>query len=67
MPILQVKNLTKKFNAGFWLFTRSKQYTAVNDVAFSMNKGEIPGFLGPNGSGKTTTIQMLLGTNWWFN
>ena len=35
---------------------------AVDGISFQLNKGEILGLLGPNGSGKTTTIQMLLGT-----
>src|SRR5690349_24625861 len=37
------------------------QFTAVNDVSFRVEKGEIFGFLGPNGSGKTTVIKMLTG------
>jgi ABC-type multidrug transport system ATPase subunit len=37
------------------------QFTAVNDVSFEVKKGEIFGFLGPNGSGKTTVIKMLTG------
>lgn len=36
-------------------------FTAVNGVSFHVDKGEIFGFLGPNGSGKTTTIRMMLG------
>jgi len=36
-------------------------FTAVNDVTFQVEKGEIFGFLGPNGSGKTTVIKMLTG------
>lgn len=47
--IIEVKNLTKKF----------KDFTAVNDISFEVNKGEIFAFLGPNGAGKTTTIKML--------
>jgi ABC-2 type transport system ATP-binding protein len=35
--------------------------TALDDVSFSVNRGEIVGLLGPNGAGKTTTINMLLG------
>ncbi len=50
--ILSVSNLTKKFGT----------FTAVDDVSFQLNKGEILGLLGPNGAGKTTTIHMLLGT-----
>ena len=37
------------------------QFQAVNDVSFRVEKGEIFGFLGPNGSGKTTVIKMLTG------
>jgi ABC-2 type transport system ATP-binding protein len=44
-------NLVKKFG----------DFTAVNRVSFQVNQGEIFGFLGPNGSGKTTTIRMMLG------
>ena len=51
MDVLSVKNLKKQF----------KQFVAVNDISFSLGKGEILGLLGPNGAGKTTTIQMLLG------
>jgi ABC-2 type transport system ATP-binding protein len=47
--IIEVKNLTKKF----------KEFTAVNDISFTVNKGDIFAFLGPNGAGKTTTIKML--------
>jgi len=36
-------------------------FTAVNDVSFTVQQGEIFGFLGPNGSGKTTVIKMLTG------
>jgi ABC-2 type transport system ATP-binding protein len=35
--------------------------TALDDVSFTVNRGEIVGLLGPNGAGKTTTINMLLG------
>lgn len=49
MPIIEVKNLVKKFG----------DFTAVNDVSFSVEKGEIFAFLGPNGAGKSTTIKML--------
>lgn len=34
---------------------------AVNDVSFTLSRGEVLGFLGPNGAGKTTTLQMLCG------
>ncbi|MGH8488131.1 MAG: ATP-binding cassette domain-containing protein, partial [Gammaproteobacteria bacterium] len=35
---------------------------AVNDVSFSVRRGEVLGFLGPNGAGKTSTMQMISGT-----
>jgi ABC-2 type transport system ATP-binding protein len=43
------------------LVRRFGAFTAVNDVSFRVEKGEIFGFLGPNGSGKTTVIKMLTG------
>jgi ABC-type multidrug transport system ATPase subunit len=43
------------------LVRRFGDFTAVNDVSFRVTKGEIFGFLGPNGSGKTTVIKMLTG------
>jgi ABC-2 type transport system ATP-binding protein len=49
--ILEVKNLTKKY----------KNQTAVNDVSFSVQEGEVFGLLGPNGAGKSTTISILTG------
>lgn len=49
--VVEVKNLTKKFG----------RLTAVNNLSFKINEGEIVGVLGPNGAGKTTTIMMLLG------
>jgi len=47
--VIRVQNLVKKFG----------EFTAVNDVSFEVQKGEIFAFLGPNGAGKTTTIKML--------
>jgi len=43
------------------LVRRFGNFVAVNDVSFHVEKGEIFGFLGPNGSGKTTVIKMLTG------
>jgi ABC-2 type transport system ATP-binding protein len=48
---IQVRHLTRKFGA----------FTAVDDVSFDVAKGEIFGFLGSNGAGKSTTIRMLCG------
>lgn len=49
--VIQVKNLTKSFD----------HKRVVNDVNLTVKQGDIYGFLGPNGSGKTTTIRMLCG------
>jgi ABC-2 type transport system ATP-binding protein len=48
---IEAISLTKKFNLNI----------AVNNLSFSVYKGEIFGFLGPNGAGKTTTLRMLTG------
>jgi ABC-2 type transport system ATP-binding protein len=49
--VIQVKNLTKKFG----------DFTAVNKISFEVKQGEIFGFLGANGAGKTTAMKMLIG------
>jgi ABC-2 type transport system ATP-binding protein len=56
--LIEVRDLQKTFKTG--LFIR-KTVEAVRGVSFAVNRGDIVGFLGPNGSGKTTTIKMLLG------
>lgn len=48
--VIEVKNLTKKYSGK----------TVVDDLSFEIYKGEIFGFLGPNGSGKTTTMNSIL-------
>ncbi|MEA4825672.1 MAG: ATP-binding cassette domain-containing protein, partial [Clostridium sp.] len=48
---LQAINLTKKIGGR----------TIINDLSFEIEEGDICGFLGPNGSGKTTTIRMITG------
>ncbi len=60
-PVLSVKNLRKVFYTKKFLRKKEEDFVAVDNISFNLNKGEILGFLGPNGSGKTTTIQMLLG------
>ena len=50
---ISVRGLTKRFGS----------FTAVDGVDFDVARGTIFGFLGPNGSGKTTTIRMLTGTS----
>ncbi|MBN2420463.1 MAG: ABC transporter ATP-binding protein [Deltaproteobacteria bacterium] len=49
--LIEIVKLTKKF----------EDVTAINEISFSLKKGEIFGFLGPNGAGKTTTINILTG------
>ncbi len=48
---IEVKNLSKFYG----------EQAAVNDISFSIKKGEIVGFLGPNGAGKSTTMKILTG------
>jgi ABC-2 type transport system ATP-binding protein len=49
MKMIEVDNLTRKFG----------DFTAVDSLKFSIDRGEIFGLLGPNGAGKTTTVRML--------
>lgn len=56
--ILEVTGLTKIYPAEK---KGKKPFTAVNNISFSLNEGQILGLLGPNGAGKSTTISMLLG------
>ena len=70
--MIEVKNVKKyykiaKHKKGFFSSVRNlinRQYEirkAVDDISFSIKKGEIVGFIGPNGAGKSTTIKMLSG------
>ncbi|MFN9949187.1 MAG: ABC transporter ATP-binding protein [Bacteroidota bacterium] len=49
-PLIQVSSLTKQFG----------RFTAVNDLSFTVEAGDVYGFLGQNGAGKSTTIRMLM-------
>lgn len=52
ISMIQFENVTKTYN---------KSVRAVDDISFNVKGGEIVGFIGPNGSGKTTTMKMLTG------
>jgi ABC-type multidrug transport system ATPase subunit len=57
MAVIETQNLTKRYSAAPW----GQPTLAVDEITFSVERGQVFGFLGPNGSGKTTTIGMLLG------
>src|SRR5215813_7642280 len=51
MPVLEVQHLTKRYRG----------ITAVHDVSFTIQPGEILGYVGHNGAGKSTTVKMIIG------
>lgn len=51
VPVVSVRDLTRRFG----------DFTAVNKISFDVSRGEVFGFLGANGAGKTTAIRMLCG------
>jgi ABC-2 type transport system ATP-binding protein len=57
---IEINSLNKVFKTktGLWK-NRSKSTTAVENISFSVERGELFGLLGPNGAGKTTTVKML--------
>lgn len=72
MTVIEVQDLTKIYNLpkkepGFWGSVRGlfrpqfEQKTAVNQINFQVDAGEIVGYIGVNGAGKSTTIKMLTG------
>src|SRR6185295_3252614 len=58
VEVVRIENLTKQYKPGWpW----QAPVNALNGLSLSVQRGEIYGFLGPNGSGKTTTLKILLG------
>jgi ABC-type multidrug transport system ATPase subunit len=57
MSVIETSALTKRYVTG----VRRDETLAVDQISFRVEEGQVFGFLGPNGSGKTTTIGMLLG------
>ena len=51
LNVIEIRNLTKKFG----------NFTAVDNISFDVRRGEIFGFLGANGAGKTTAMRILCG------
>ncbi len=49
--MIEINNLTKNFD----------QFTAIDDLTFTVKEGEVLGFLGPNGAGKSTLVRIVLG------
>jgi ABC-type multidrug transport system ATPase subunit len=68
-PAIRVEHLTKVFNVkkrgrgilGNLLFAKREPFTAVDDVSFTVQRGEVLGLLGLNGAGKTTIIKVISG------
>lgn len=72
MAIIEVKNLVKKYKISekkngilgyikHLFHPKYKEHIAVNDINFNIEEGELVGYIGENGAGKSTTIKMLTG------
>jgi len=57
MSIIEINNLTKDYEVGFW---RKRKVRALDGLSLSIDGGQIFGFLGANGAGKTTTLKLLM-------
>lgn len=57
MHAVRLRELTKDFRVGFW---RPRPRRAIDGVTLDVASGEVLGYLGPNGSGKTTTMKLLM-------
>src|SRR5574344_636752 len=72
MPIIEVENLVKIYKTSIkdkgmmgyikhLFYPKYKEFKAVNNVSFNIKQGELVGYIGENGAGKSTTIKMLTG------
>lgn len=70
MALIEVKNLVKKYKMSdkqhgmlgyvkHLVHPKYKEFTAVNNISFNIEVGELVGYIGENGAGKSTTIKML--------
>ena len=57
MPVIEINNLTKDYEVGFW---RKRKVRALDALSLTVEGGHIFGFLGANGAGKTTTLKLLM-------
>src|SRR4026209_936632 len=57
MPAIEITNLTKDYEPGFF---RKRRVRALDDLSLSIDHGQIFGFLGANGAGRTTTLKLLM-------
>src|SRR6266480_1533760 len=57
MPIIEINNLTKDYEIGFW---RKRKVRALDGLSLTVEPHQIFGFLGANGAGKTTTLKLLM-------
>ena len=57
MPIIEINNLTKDYEVGFW---RKRKVRALDGLSMTVEPHQIFGFLGANGAGKTTTLKLLM-------